>query len=190
MVELRVDYIKNLTDQDLKTIREQTVKESILTCRKKDEGGKYQGDERSRMKIIRQACRLGFDHIDLELSSVNFNLPLNEKSKIILSFHDFKKTPNIYDLHIIRNRMRFCQPDIIKIATMVRKVEDVRVLLRLLLEKEKDEEMIVVGMGEKGRLTRILGPLLGSYLTYVSTPYGETAPGQINIKELKNIINY
>lgn len=78
--------------------------------------------------------------------------------------------------------MRFCQPDIMKIATMVRKEEDVRVLLRLLLEKEKDEEMIVIGMGAKGQLTRILGPLFGSYLTYVSTPYGETAPGQIDIR--------
>jgi len=191
MVELRVDYINNLTEKDLKIIREQTIKESIFTCRKRSEGGLYQGDERSRIKIIRQACGLGFDYVDIELSSIKyFDLPLDEKSKIILSFHNFKKTPTVTELQIIRNRMRFCRPDIMKLATMVKKEEDIKVLLRLLLEKEKDEKMIVLGIGEKGKITRILGPIMGNYLTYAATDYGQSTQGQIDVFDLKKIYKF
>ena len=44
-------------------------------------------------------------------------------------------------------------------------------------------------MGAVGRMTRILGPLLGSYLTYAATPWGESASGQIQIEELKKVYN-
>jgi 3-dehydroquinate dehydratase type I len=62
-------------------------------------------------------------------------------------------------------------------------------LLKLLLEKTSDEEMIILGMGDNGQITRILSLLLGGYLTFASTKYGGSAPGQIDIEQLKNIYN-
>src|SRR3989338_2103945 len=70
---------------------------------------------------------------------------------------------------------------------MIKKEHEVTKIYRLLTNKPHTEERIVIGMGEFGKMTRILGPMLGSYLTYASTPYGESAPGQIDINELKEI---
>lgn len=174
MVELRVDDIKNLSRKDLEFIRKKTTKEVIFTCRRKE--------------IILKALDLGFDYIDVDFSLImQLELSKSIKAKIIVSFHDFKKTPNIQELTSTVSRMRECNGEIIKIATMVNNDQDVNKLLKTLLDKKKDEKMIVVGMGEKGKITRILGPLLGSFLTYASTPCCKTASGQINIIKLKKI---
>lgn len=177
MIELRVDDIENLSKKDLKLIRKKTIKEAIFTCRRKE--------------IILKALDLGFDYIDVDFSIMTeFKLPKTRKTKIIVSFHDFKKTPDIQELTTIVNRMRKCSMEIIKIATMVNNDQDVNKLLKILLDKKKDEKMIVVGMGEKGKVTRVLGPLLGSFLTYASTPFGESASGQIEISKLKKFYGW
>jgi 3-dehydroquinate dehydratase-1 len=179
MVELRVDEIKDLNKKDLVLIRKKTVKEAIFTSRKKE--------------IILEALNLGFNFIDIELKTLEKEPAFAKatvgkgKTKIILSFHDFKKTPNFKELTIIINHMRKCNVGALKIATKVNDDQDAKNLMQILLNKKKNEKIIVVGMGKKGQITRILGPLLGSFLTFASTQYGETAAGQIDINNLKNI---
>src|SRR5207237_3614202 len=59
-----------------------------------------------------------------------------------------------------------------------------------LLEKDKCEgrEMIAIGMGNAGLMTRILGPARGSFLTYASLEEESvTAPGQFTAKELREV---
>jgi len=174
MIELRVDQIKNLTLNDLETIRKITNKEAILNSRNKE--------------IIIKGFESGFDYVDIDINTIkNFKLSKSQKSKTILSFHDFEKTPNINKLTSIVNHMRECNVGVLKIATMVTSDQDITNLFQILLNKKKIEKMIIVGMGEKGKLTRILGSLLGSFLTFASTEFGSSAPGQINIVEMKTI---
>jgi len=180
MVELRVDLIKDLKISDLQLIQDRinqsagkVKKEAILTCRKKE--------------FILKAFNLGFDYFDIDLSLIkDFNF-LNFKDKIIVSFHNFKKTPMIVTLRKIIKQMRKFNVRVIKIATMINDDQDIKNLFKILLDKKKDEQMIIVGMGEKGKITRVVGPLLGSFLTFASTQYGESAPGQIRIEKLKKI---
>ncbi|KKP36948.1 MAG: 3-dehydroquinate dehydratase [Candidatus Roizmanbacteria bacterium GW2011_GWA2_32_13] len=174
MVELKVDNIRNLSEKNLQLIRKKTVKEVILTSRKKE--------------IILKALNLGFDFIDIDLSLIkDFNLPKKIKSNIIISFHDFKKTPDVNKLEEILNKIREFKQEIIKIATMVNNKQDVGNLFKTLLNKKVDEKIIIVGMGKKGRVTRIFGPLFGSFLTFAKTKYGLSEQGQIDITKLKNI---
>lgn len=190
-VELRIDYIKNVSLKDIEIIKRKTNKKTIFTCRSKNEGGLFEGNEQERKAIIEKAGKLGFDYIDIELSAVKqFTSLINSnQTKIILSFHDFEKTPSLEELEKIKNQMGKYKNSIMKFATVVQNDEDIKTLYKLLLNKQKDEEMIVIGMGEKGIITRILGPLLGSYLTFASTPYSQSAPGQIDVNEMKKIYN-
>lgn len=180
MVELRVDGIKNFNEKDLQLIKKKTIKKAIFTCRKKE--------------IILKAFNLGFDYVDVELSlTSSIDLQKKGKTKIILSFHDFKKTPKIKELTATLDQMRECGNNIIKIATKVNNDQDIKNLLQVLLIKKKGEKIIVIGMGKKGQIIRVIGPLLGSFLTFASTEFGSTAPGQIDINKMKNIyklLNY
>ena len=180
IVELRVDKIKNLSVKDLVLVRKRTKKEAILTSRRKD--------------IILKSLNLGFDFIDIDVSMINdLKLSRFKQSKIILSFHDYEKTPGIQELTVLVHHMREYNIEVIKIATMVNDDQDIKNLLQILLNKKKNEKIIIIGMGKKGQIIRILGPLLGSFLTFASTKFGATAPGQIDIDKMKNIyklLNY
>jgi 3-dehydroquinate dehydratase-1 len=174
MVELRVDEIKDLSKNDLKLIRKRTTKKVIFTSIRKE--------------IILKVLDLGFDFIDIDLSLIkDFNLSKQTRNKMIISFHDFKKTPDVNKLKTILNVMRKFKHGIIKIATLANNKQDVRNLFMTLLNKKANEKMIMVGMGKKGKATRIFGPLFGSFLTFAKTKYGSSEQGQIDIDKLKNI---
>ena len=179
MVELRIDLIKGITEKDLEIVKDKTKKTAILTCRKKE--------------IFFKALELGFDFIDVDLEMLERDPAFAKamagkvKKKFIISYHDFKKTPAQKFLHELVLKIKKHHPDIIKIATMVTKDDDNLNLFRLILDKSFTEDKIIIGMGEKGQITRILGPILGNYLTYASVDNMKTALGQINYFKLKEI---
>lgn len=210
LVELRVDYIVGFPLIDIDLIKSKTKRQAIFTCRKKEEGGFFAGSESERVEILRKAIDVGFDYVDVELAAAKSmfeegshsreiprlaplaqddNRTFKTSSKIILSFHDFTKTPTLSELEEIKKQMRKFSPDIMKFAVLVRDERDSKILFQFLLNKQDDEEMIVVGMGEKGRMTRVVAPLLGSYLTYASTDYSSSASGQVDIIRLKKLYN-
>jgi len=57
---------------------------------------------------------------------------------------------------------------------------------RLLGLLDDERELIIVGMGDEGKIVRIAAPLLGSRIAYVSQGKGkETASGQMAAEELE-----
>ena len=187
IIELRVDHISNLEKSFVDEIRKKTIKPAIFTCRKKDEGGKFDGSEEIRLDIIKHAIDLEFDYVDIEFSTL-INNPIDKKnSQLIVSFHDFEKTPKYWELTKLVFNMKQTGADIVKIATMVNIDYDLQVLYRVLLSKKTEEKQIIIGMGELGRETRIIAPILGSYLTYAAINSNNTAPGQTNAERLVSI---
>ncbi len=100
--------------------------------------------------------------------------------KLILSVHDYKKTPSFAVLKKIILRMQKEKPWAIKIATNVRNYSDLLVLLKLqqFLQKKKIRS-IVLGMGDKAHLTRVLSPSR-NVLTYATLDgFESSASGQL-----------
>ena len=188
-LELRIDYISDITVSDLDTIRAATSVPAIVTCRASSEGGHFSGSKEDQISILQSAIGM-FEYVDIELATMQHHMfTRNEKTKLIVSYHNFETTPRYWDMQKIIYDINTVHPDIVKIATMVNHDYEVAKIYRLLTNKPKGEERIVVGMGAVGRMTRILGPLLESYLTYAATAWGESAPGQVQIEELKKVYN-
>ena len=186
-VELRVDYIKDLSIEHLDIIKKHTIKENIFTCRSIKEGGKFAGNKEDLKSIIYRANELQFNHIDIEISmleNINFD---NKNCKIIGSYHNFNNTPSYNELlNIYNNIKQYDFVDVVKIATNVINDNDNIELVKLLINRDKD--IIVLGMGEKGKIIRIISPLLGGYLTFASINDNNiSALGQISLNDLINI---
>ncbi len=172
LVELRGGFVKNISAKHLVLIKRQLQSQAIFTCR-------------GRLDLIKPADDFGFDFIDVELKSLRrHRLKLN-RAKLIVSYHNFDRTPSLKNLQGLVIKMRSFNPEICKIATMIKSEHDLKTLWQLLLNKKSSEKLIVIGMGEKGKLSRVLFPLCGSYLTYASFNRSVSAPGQIEIKRLK-----
>lgn len=115
--------------------------------------------------------------IDMELK----NLLKNKNTKVIRSYHNFEETP--LNLEEILDSL---EGDLLKISTQVNSDSDNDRLLALLDNPKYKDQLIVTGMGELARRTRIEAPLRGSVFFYA--PLDErmkSAEGQLTISELE-----
>lgn len=133
------------------------------------------------------------EYIDLDISTPKKTIQkIKEKypkTTIIISFHDFDRTPDIKILRKTALKILSKGADIIKIATHAKEFKDSLQMLSFLSElTQKGHKAICICMGEKGRLTRAAGHLFGNYLMYAPIKKSEaTAKGQIDAYELKKI---
>ncbi len=188
LIELRVDYIQGLQVEHLQELKAKTTKPAIFTCRGKAEGGNFFGAEKQRVAIIQKAIDLKFPYVDIELAALR-KYKLNKKRgvKLIVSYHNFQKTPKYDFLEKIINQAYKLGADIAKVAVLANKPEDNKTIFQLILNKKPNQEIIALAMGEKGRITRLLAPLLGGFLTFAAVGGKTSAPGQLDIKGLKAI---
>jgi 3-dehydroquinate dehydratase/shikimate dehydrogenase len=191
IVEIRLDYISELNDGDLRKIISGKKCPLIMTCRKQEEGGKYAGSEERRIEILKRCTEFGADYVDIEMSSgrqaVEELIACRKDSKIILSYHNFNEMPA--DIDGIYLQMKKLGGDILKISVMSTDLKD---NLRMfgLIEKAKEEGRNFIGicMGELGEVSRILSLAYGSYLTFGCIEKGkESAPGQISCGILRDV---
>ena len=190
LIELRADYLKRVK---LGLLLENRRKPFIVTHRRKEEGGKYKGEERKRLSVLQEAIDLGADYIDVELATersfLQDILRNRKKTQVILSFHDFQRTPSPKELQGLFNQMVPLKADVIKIVPFARSWEDNLSILSLTpFAKARKQKIVAFCMGEKGKISRILSPFLGAAWTYASlSKSSASAPGQLTVRELKDI---
>ena len=111
--------------------------------------------------------------------------------KVIISNHDFEKTPD-EDIIVERlERMIKLGADLPKIAVMPKSELDVLTLLKatcIVKEDYKEQPIITMSMGSLGMISRLSGKVFGSALTF-GCVRNVSAPGQIYYKELKDILS-
>jgi 3-dehydroquinate dehydratase/shikimate dehydrogenase len=184
LVELRLDYING--DINLRRLLADRPCPVIVTCRRTADGGKFVGSEEQRRLLLRTAIAEGVDYVDIE-EDVAAEIPRFGKTKRIISFHDFRKTPdNLAELH---QRMCGLDPDIVKISTMANHPQD---NLRV-LELSRHAKVPTIGlcMGDIGTPSRILAGRFGAPFTYATFHHERAlAPGQLSYQQMVEIYNY
>jgi 3-dehydroquinate dehydratase / shikimate dehydrogenase len=182
LVEIRADFIRDL---DLDRLFHGKRCPLIFTLRSSREGGQFQGSEKARLETILAAPRRGADYVDVEYSSFwQAVLEAVPPGKVILSHHDFEKTPD--DLEHLVCSMGATGAGIVKIATTARILADnVRIARLLESAAARGIDLCALVMGPAGMPSRILGPQWGSWMTFASLPGREgTAEGQIPADQL------
>ncbi len=188
LVEIRLD-MNDFSDDEIRTIFSSTAK-TIATCRP----GTF--TETERIEKLKTCIKAGASYVDLELGTDEEylkelrTLSGENECKIIISCHDQKKTPSISELKKIYESCSEKGADIVKIACNIISGSDNARLLSLYDFEDLSEKipLIAIGMGEKGKITRLAVPLLGAPFTYASLNDGkETAKGQISKSILKEI---
>jgi 3-dehydroquinate dehydratase type I len=194
LLELRIDGIRNI---DLKKLLAARKGKLLVTNRVREEGGAFGGLEQERVALLIKAVTLGSDYVDLEIRTGK-NLINNLRktietcqgqTQLILSYHNFEKTPGLTELRKKLEEGRSCGADIIKIVPLAEKMEDnLKVLALIPCARKRGLEIITFCMGAPGKISRVMAPFLGSYLSYASLSRGEeSAPGQLTVGEMKQV---
>ncbi|MDD5170215.1 MAG: type I 3-dehydroquinate dehydratase, partial [Syntrophales bacterium] len=192
VVELRIAGLKDPALAEL--IREKRGP-VLVTIRRREEGGAFDGPEELRVRLLENAVTLGADYVDLEASTEPALIArlkehieaCSSRTNLILSWHDFAGTPSAGRLRSRFLEMATIGADIVKMVPYARRHEDsLRVLDLISYAGRKGQKIIAFCMGPSGRLSRVISPMLGACMTFVSLDHGlESAPGQLTIDEMK-----
>ena len=130
--------------------------------------------------------------LDLDISQKK-ELDLVKKVKsirLITSYHNYKKTPSKEKLQEIINDMSKYKPEIIKISTFCSKNQEAQQIMALQSQlAEKKIKYIILGMGEKGVITRIAGAIIGNEINFAPLSKKDaTASGQLVRSDLEKIL--
>lgn len=182
VIEIWFDEIKNLSEDMVVEIFKSSKKPILY---------KWQGNIENLEIVLNH--RPHFIDLDLENPKkiIRRVKKLSPKTKIIISSHNFKKTPKKADLLKLTKQMVKKGADIVKIATFATRFSDSLEMLSLLQDLcKKGQPAICICMGREGELTRTTGHLFGNYLMYGPIKKQDiTAAGQIEATELQKIQN-
>lgn len=183
LIELRLDLIRE-SPSKLFPLLPKAI-ETIVTCRP----GVYADSE--RVELLKAGMKLGATYVDIEIETSAEDMELlnsaaeQSGTSVIISYHNFKRTADREDLESVMIACYEKGGEIAKIATRVNAPEDIRNLLSLY---DLPGKKVILGMGPQGRITRVMGPYLGAEFTFASTGEGgETAPGQLTLKQLNEL---
>ncbi|WP_410508213.1 type I 3-dehydroquinate dehydratase [Methanosarcina hadiensis] len=202
ILEIRLDLL-GIRDLDkaaetVRKIKSGTGIPVIVTNRSGTEGGKWEGKEENRTGLLAELLSFkdGPDAIDIELSADRkardkvIKAAKDNGKTVIVSSHDFLKTPSLQEMRTTLEEMFLAGADISKLAVMPQSMEDTLNLLRVTLDfKDRGRPVCTIAMGSQGKHTRAISPLYGSVLIYASIESdAAVAPGQLPIDEVKKIM--
>jgi 3-dehydroquinate dehydratase-1 len=186
IVEVRLDILGSTAPRWLdhaKAIEAQGFP-VVVTIRLNSEGGQWTETDAARLPLFETALE-NLSAADIELRSSLLSevsaLARRRKRALIISYHDFAKTPPLGELRQIMWKAA-THGTVVKIATLTQTETELAALRELLSEK-CPVSLCVLGMGPLGPRTRLEFPKLGSCLTYgyLDVP---VAPGQVSAREL------
>jgi 3-dehydroquinate dehydratase I len=182
---LRQDFLPAALDAAT-SIKDRTV----YTLRPKSEGGMFTGSEENRLlwlyRLIEQEPML----IDVEFDTLKKNDELadlleGKKSPLLVSWHDFEKTPPSDYIADLLSEMR-TYSNYVKIVTTAQSIEDSLRLLEL-YETAIGLSPIFFAMGDAGVISRLLCNIIGNApFTYASLEK-IIAPGQLTVQQMKKL---
>ncbi len=139
------------------------------------------------------AAKMQVAFIDIESgagsSLIKELMALRCRSRIVLSVHDFQRTPSERELVAMYRRMVKMKPDLIKIATYANGIEDnLKILSLVPLARRDGQRIVALCMGKQGKMSRVFAPLIGGAWAYASlSPQKISAPGQLTVFEMREI---
>ena len=186
--EVRFDFLKSSDIPNVLESIKNRLPRCVCTLRPKNEGGKFSGSEKERKSILKLISEYNPFLLDVEFNTLKKDQKLRQylkksKTTILVSWHDFKKTPNMKKLNSTLKEMRKFSNHV-KIVTVAKSINDTSNILSL-YNKSSKIKLIAFAMGEEARFSRILCLHLGSPFTYVSLGKA-IASGQFSLNDIKS----
>lgn len=189
-VEIRFDFL-NLSDMDQAMSIANTVnKKAVYTLRAPDEGGQFKGSISERIAWLKKLSASKPMLLDVELYTIKYNTYLADYLKehnisLLISWHDFEKTPPDAELTKVLYEMRTYSQNIKMVTTAQTTVDSLRLLD--LYENASRLNLIAFAMGDAGVISRVLCVIIGNApFTYASLEKA-ISPGQLTIKQMRKL---
>ncbi len=185
MVEVRLDKVPGL---NLNRLREAISRPLIVTVRRRDEGGFFEGTVEEVLKVYRKAVKAAVDFVDLDVAlAPAFRSSGSDRSDTAMIVSVHLPAAPLDDLLARADALARQPADVYKFVYQAHQVNDAIFVFPLRERLSKTGRPVIVhAMGEAGQPSRLLGALEGNAWTYVClTPSSQTANGQVCLEEAR-----
>lgn len=179
MVELCIDHL--VKEPDFKDLLDTVDKPVLISCRRKQDGGQWEGTEDGRLALLRQAIVAGPEYIELDLD-VASKVPRFGSTQRVISFTRLDRPE--YDVESVFDEAANLQADVVKFTWPTPTLDDAWPLLATVSQKRM-LPVVGNGLGEAELTFQLLGRKYGSPWIYASLEKGmEAHAGQVTVHEL------
>lgn len=203
MVEWRIDYFDDFDELEelaelSKRVKTSIQKPLLATFRTLSEGGESAIGKSQYVEMYRYLIQAkAVDAIDIEFERgqdiLDNLIPFAHKHqvKVIVSYHDFVKTPLENDMVKRLQKMGQSEADIVKMAVMPHDEADVLALMNATHQASTliDQPLITMSMGRLGKITRIAGEIFKSAASFATVEGMSSAPGQMDVEDVEECMN-
>ena len=185
IIELCLDHF--VKEPDVSDLIKSVDKPIIVSCRRQQDGGHWQGSDDERLLLLRQAIVAGPDYIELDLD-IAAKIPRFGNTQRVISFVRTDR-PEL-DIDAVFDEATKQQADVVKFAWPTPTLDDAWPLLRAVSGKRM---LPIVGMGlGPAELTfSLLSRKYGSPWIYAALePAMRAHPGQATVHDLDEIYHW
>jgi 3-dehydroquinate dehydratase / shikimate dehydrogenase len=182
LIEVCLDHL--IKEPDIKDLLSVTTKPIIVSCRRKQDGGQWDGTEDERLMLLRQAIVAGPAYVELDLDIAR-KVPRFGKTQRVISFTRLDQPE--HDLDAIIEEAKGVQADVIKFTWPIPTIDDAWPLLKAVSASTKGTLPIVgIGLGRGDLTFSLLSLKHGSPWLYAALEQGmEAYPDQPTVFELE-----
>lgn len=181
LVELRLDFLEE--DFSIVEILKSVAGPTLITIRRKNDGGRWEKGEETRLQILHQAQISGAHAVDLEVDCFH-RFSKSDNCIRILSYHDFSKTPDF--IHELHKEFESHRPELVKIACLANSNSDFAKVLELY--KNANLPLVAFCMGSIGFPSRLLS-LRQDGCPWMYANFSENLVNAPGIPLFKNLIS-
>ncbi len=202
LAEFRIDLLSFASDTKQVIVLGHELKKilghkpMIATIRTKNEGGQLEISDADYGKTYQAYLKNPFmDWLDVEMFrdqkvvSEIVQKAHQKKVLVVMSNHDFQKTPSQDEIEKRLLKQDQMGADILKIAVMPKSKQDVFTLMNATLKvsQQTTKPLLTMSMGQLGTISRVATANMGG--SYSFGMIGQaSAPGQIDVTKLKQIL--
>jgi 3-dehydroquinate dehydratase/shikimate dehydrogenase len=185
LIEFRLDRLGK--EPDLKEMMEGINKPILISCRRKADGGAWDGTEEERLVQLRTAIITGPAYVELELD-VAGQVPRFGNTKRVISYTNLKAP--LANLEPVIEKAIAAKADVVKFVGPTPTLDAAWPLLAT-ISKKRDIPVVGMGLGKPGVMFSLLGLKYGAPWIYAALEQGlEAHEGQATVTELNEIYRW
>lgn len=182
MIELCLDHLAR--KPDVGALLEAVDKPILISCRRPDEGGQWEGTEDERIQLLRNAIVAGPAYVELDLDTAA-KIPPFGNTKRVISYTNLNGPLSPSGVDKVLKQCEQAKADVVKFTWLTETLDDIWPLLSVATQ---DRGLPVVGKGiGRGNLAfSLLGRRYGSPWIYAALERGmETCAEEATVSQLE-----
>jgi 3-dehydroquinate dehydratase/shikimate dehydrogenase len=185
LIEFRLDRLGK--EPDLKEMMEGISKPILVSCRRKADGGSWDGSEEERLIQLRTAIITGPAYVELELDVAD-KIPRFGNTKRVVSYTSLSKP--LGNLEQVIEKAIAAKADVVKLVGPTPTIDAAWPLLAT-ISKKRNIPVVGMGLGKPGVMFSLLGLKYGAPWIYAALERGlEAHEGQATVSELEEVYRW